>query len=225
VEEQKAAEEQKVDSMAVDEIKRKIKNKDINVVDIIEKDINNEKNFSRKAHLNKQRSKRVRRESGVISEEPRITLKAKYSIGNLIVARSDKEIKYEDYVDYPTGYTVQAYILKGGKYLPPEEIAQKKLTEKLKINYMLLDNNNEPVKKSNGQVVTNNLDIYFYDPTPVLKKIEEVTKKIEGGDYENEEEVIGNLEKIKEKVEQPKELPKIPEILMEVQEEDGKLLK
>ncbi|HDG9499043.1 TPA: hypothetical protein PBX50_002688, partial [Staphylococcus aureus] len=90
---------------------------------------------------------------------------------------------------------------------------------------MLLDNNNEPVKKSNGQVVTNNLDIYFYDPTPVLKKIEEVTKKIEGGDYENEEEVIGNLEKIKEKVEQPKELPKIPEILMEVQEEDGKLLK
>ncbi|HCY6619302.1 TPA: LPXTG cell wall anchor domain-containing protein, partial [Staphylococcus aureus] len=213
------------DSMAVDEIKRKIKNKDINVVDIIEKDINNEKNFSRKAHLNKQRSKRVRRESGVISEEPRITLKAKYSIGNLIVARSDKEINYEDYVDYPTGYTVQAYILKGGKYLPPEEIAQKKLTEKLKINYMLLDNNNEPVKKSNGQVVTNNLDIYFYDPTPVLKKIEEVTKKIEGGDYENEEEVIGNLEKIKEKVEQPKELPKIPEILMEVQEEDGKLLK
>ncbi|HDB6913187.1 TPA: hypothetical protein O7C22_002872, partial [Staphylococcus aureus] len=150
------------------------------------------------------------------SENLDIRLRPEYNVGNALVVRVDKEINPEKFVDYPEGYTVQSYVSKGSDYPSVEKIVKNKIT------YTLMDKAGNPVNGSDGQVVIRSLNIYFYDPTPVLESIDKVNKKIKDGNYSNGDEVKKELDKIRVDIERPKEIPNIKEFLSKVDMEEKK---
>ncbi|SRB42060.1 putative biofilm-associated protein [Staphylococcus aureus] len=157
------------------------------------------------------------------SENLDIRLRPEYNVGNALVVRVDKEINPEKFVDYPEGYTVQSYVSKGSDYPSVEKIVKNKITGMYKITYTLMDKAGNPVNGSDGQVVIRSLNIYFYDPTPVLESIDKVNKKIKDGNYSNGDEVKKELDKIRVDIERPKEIPNIKEFLSKVDMEEKKL--
>ncbi|MFA1363209.1 YSIRK-type signal peptide-containing protein, partial [Staphylococcus aureus] len=156
------------------------------------------------------------------SENLDIRLRPEYNVGNALVVRVDKEINPEKFVDYPEGYTVQSYVSKGSDYPSVEKIVKNKITGMYKITYTLMDKAGNPVNGSDGQVVIRSLNIYFYDPTPVLESIDKVNKKIKDGNYSNGDEVKKELDKIRVDIERPKEIPNIKEFLSKVDMEEKK---
>ncbi|HDB6500518.1 TPA: hypothetical protein PCX99_002803, partial [Staphylococcus aureus] len=154
------------------------------------------------------------------SENLDIRLRPEYNVGNALVVRVDKEINPEKFVDYPEGYTVQSYVSKGSDYPSVEKIVKNKITGMYKITYTLMDKAGNPVNGSDGQVVIRSLNIYFYDPTPVLESIDKVNKKIKDGNYSNGDEVKKELDKIRVDIERPKEIPNIKEFLSKVDMEE-----
>ena len=151
-----------------------------------------------------------------------ITLNMKYYKQGVILVRSDQVFNPTDFVLYPKGYSVEYMIYSNSGILTPESITNQKITGKYRIRYTLKDSLGNPVLKD-GQVVIRNLNIYFYDPTPVLNEIQRVKDKINENDYTNEEEVTNEINKIKDKVENPETIPNIPALVEEVKKEGSKL--